>query len=218
MGVGRQTWQFSPKAVHLWGGTSFRLWCGGDRRPKAEDRTRISRSSGWRPTPRPPATPPPPSQSVVGQIGATLLEFDFSDEQKATLRLGPSSDHGSSNPGALIVSAPLMDRETLFQLGINTVMDFYVVQLPPQETAINYLTYLIIDTGTTMTLLSQSTNANVNIKFPLGSINVEQEDLGVLPSNSFANNVGILGNRTMSGYIIRLDMSRMPGTLNIYKK
>ena len=31
------------------------------------------------------------------------------------------------------------------------------------------------------------------------------------------NNVGILGNHDV-GLIIRLDMSRMPGTLNIYKK
>ena len=71
---------FTQSSASL-GGNEFSslVWGGSDRRRRTGP---ISRSSGWRPTPRPRL---PPAVAVGGWADWSDPARDFSDEQKATL-------------------------------------------------------------------------------------------------------------------------------------
>lgn len=160
----------------------------------------------------------PVGHSVVEQLGAKLLEFDLTDEFNASLRLAPGSKY-EKRRGVLVAEAPLVPRGALWTAGVDHATDFYVVKLPQQSPALGALKYLIIDTGTTLTLLPKRVRGDAVIKFPLGEIHVRSEDLGVLPpmyqSPELNAEVGILGNRTMSGLRVIIDTEK--GVCRFYR-
>ena len=162
----------------------------------------------------------PVGVSIVEQIGATLLEFDFTDEYDASLRLAPASRYAKTS-GTVIAEGPLVPRGKLWTMGIDHASDFYVVALPAQAAALGGLRYLIIDTGTTKTLLPQDPRGDVTIKFPTGAMPVSRADVGHLPAmyqgpagKTLNPEVGILGNRTMTGHRVLLDLTA--GVCRIY--
>jgi hypothetical protein len=163
----------------------------------------------------------PVGVSIVEQIGATLLEFDFTSEWDASLRLAPAS-HYAKTSGTLVAEGALVPRGRLWTIGVDHASDFYVVELPAQAPSLGQLKYLIIDTGTTMTLLPQTPQNAVTIKFPKGEIAVPRDELGKLPpmyqgkaGETLNPEIGILGNRTMTGYRVLLDMAK--GVCRFYR-
>lgn len=177
---------------------------------------------------------PPPGQKVDGpqgesiaeQIGARLLEFDFRDEYDAALRLAPSRGYASGGdpaaplPGeVLVAAAPLVPRGKLWTRGVDHATDFFVVEIDQSraDPKLGQLQYLIIDTGTTMTLLPPPADSvggdgkglGATIPLAQGGIAVAGEDRAPIndlyQDPDLQKSVGILGNRTMTGHRIVLD-------------
>jgi hypothetical protein len=177
---------------------------------------------GLAPLKSPPGRKMPVGASIVEQIGAKLVEFDLRDEYNAYLRLAPDSSFAKAQ-GRLIAEGKLMPRGELWALGVDHISDFYVVKLPPgQNPSLGSLSYLIIDTGTTKTLLPTRPSSDVEIRLSKGSIPVQRAHLGVLPplyhgpkSGSLDPEVGIMGNQTMTGYRVVLDLTE--GTCRFYR-
>jgi hypothetical protein len=213
---------FTASRAALGGNPFPALVFGGSSAPGTGSASADDPILGLAPLKAPRGFASPVGRSVVEQIGAAVLEFDLRDEFNASLALGPAGARPPAG-GALAAEAPLAPRGQLWTVGVDHETDFYVVRLPAgQSPALGGLKFLILDTGTTQTLLPAHGPGAVSLKFPTGRIPVRAEHLGVLPpmyqggrGQALNAEVGILGNRTMTGYRVVIDAGR--GVCRFYR-
>lgn len=197
---------------------------GGSDEPGEGTESANDAVAGLAPLKAPHGFKDPVGASLVEQIGATALELDLRREFDATLRIfahaRPWHLWGAEH-GDLVAEGPLVPRGRLWTLGVDHASDFYVVELPVQP-GLGGLRYLIIDTGSTLTLLPGALTGDVRIRFPHGALDVRGKDLGTLPSmyvgpraDALNSEVGILGNRSMTGFRVVLDL--VGGTCRFYR-
>lgn len=148
--------------------------------------------------------------AAVAQMGVGRLSFDLGP--RPTLTLSPPDAPAPPERGGFLAAGALLSPAAIREAGAPQAADFYVAALDPRRGAaagLPPLRLLVFDTGTTLTLLPAPLPAGKAFALPLadgGEIPVQGRDAGALPGDLVGAGLAILGNRSLTGLRLALDL------------
>lgn len=157
--------------------------------------------------------------SFAEQTGVRVIEFDLTRPGRYAMRLGGAS-RAVSPELQLVAEARLVPRGELWTNGVDHAADFYVARLDPAKNAeLAGVEFLIIDTGTTQTLLPEPPAGDATVHFERGSLPLRHAHVDEIPDiygEGLRRRVGILGNRSMEGHRVVIDS--VAGFFRMYRR
>jgi hypothetical protein len=166
-----------------------------------------------------PAGPTMVGASPVDELGVSVIELDLTGRGPPTLRLANTGPGPATLGLSAVVDTQLLPVGALWEGVDRSMFPYYVVGVKPTLDQPR-LRYMVIDTGTTQSVPTAPLPADkpeVVLTFDSGQQLVGTHGSGkewgnpqpVYADKSLNESVGVLGNRSMRGYLVQLDIKGM---------